>query len=310
MKLLSIFPLILLSISSFSQNLKKEIKKATDLYNNKNYIESISILNKVLTKDTVNYEALVARGKAYNEIDSIILSYKDFTKAINHYPDSATAYYFRGIFFIRILRSDLSIEDFSQALNLMTNDSMLLETYLNRGIAKQQKRDFQGAFEDYYNAYLLDTNNVESMNNMATVLDDLGRRDETIRYLKRCVQLKPKYIGGWINLGYHYSVLTRYPEALEYLNKAVDLEPDNAIALSNRAYTRLMLEDYQGALSDINKSIELYPGNSYAYRNRALICIAMEDRQKACADIEAGLKREFTKVYGEELLELKKKHCK
>lgn len=70
-----------------------------------------------------------------------------------------------------------------------------------------------------------------------------------------------------------------------------------------------MLGDTKGALADVNKSLKLYPDNSYAFRNRALIYIAQDKLDKACEDITTALDLQYTKNYGNDVLELQKKHC-
>lgn len=68
--------------------------------------------------------------------------------------------------------------------------------------------------------------------------------------------------------------------------------------------------DLKGALADVNKSIKLYPANSYAFRNRALIYIEMNKIKKACEDLQAAIDKGFVQSYGQEVIELQKKHCK
>lgn len=309
MRFFSVLLLTLFSFSAISQTSKKKIEQAVKLADEKKFSEALVILDKILEKDTINYSALVTRGMIYNDIDSMQNGYDDLTKAIDHYPDSVRAYFFRGLIFFRLQYSEASIVDYTSVLELADNDTLIRVTYMNRGNAKQQMRDFQGGFEDYSRAYMFDTTDIAVLNNLATVLDELGRREEATVYLKKITVVAPEFMGGWVNLGFQHSKMGKHKEALQYLNKAVELDPEEPLALNNRGYTRFMLNDYKGALEDINKSIKLYPANAYAYRNRALVYIAQGDNKKACVDIEAGLSLEYTKVYGDELLELKKKHC-
>jgi tetratricopeptide (TPR) repeat protein len=63
------------------------------------------------------------------------------------------------------------------------------------------------------------------------------------------------------------------------------------------------------ALTDVNKSLKLDEANSYAYKNRALIYLEMKDTGKACEDLNKALELGFTEQYGNEVKELKIKHC-
>ena len=98
-------------------------------------------------------------------------------------------------------------------------------------------------------------------------------------------------------------------EALPYFDKAVQIDPTDPLCYSNRAYSKYKLGAHLAALADINLSIKLYPTNSYAFRNRALIYQALKEDKKACEDIDQALALGFTKMYGEEVEELKKKYC-
>jgi tetratricopeptide (TPR) repeat protein len=88
------------------------------------------------------------------------------------------------------------------------------------------------------------------------------------------------------------------------------MNPNEPLGYSNRSYSRLKLGDTKGAMKDINKSIELYPSNSYAYRNRALIYIEQEKFDKACEDLQTAIDKGYTLSYGEDVINLQKKHCR
>jgi len=245
----------------------------------------------------------------FDRLDKIQNAYDDYTKAIELQPDSAVAYHYRAILFYRMTYSEEAISDNTRALELATDDSLRMVCFSNRGNARQQKRDFQGAFEDYTRAYLIDTSSIATLNNMATSLDELGRRDEAIRYLKKIITIDSTFIGAYVNLGFQYNNNGKYQDALKYFNKALTIEKDEPLTLNNRGLAKYNLKDYKGALSDINKSIQLYPSNAFAYKNRAIVYLALKKNQEACKDLQQALYYEFTKVYGEEVNQLIKKHC-
>lgn len=311
MRFIAVILLFLAGLTTHAQTNDELIQKAGQLTSEKKFQEALVILNKVLAKDTLNYKAFISRGLVYNEIDEMQKSYDDLTKAIDIAPDSARGYHYRAILFFRLMYSDEAISDNTKAIELAgKDDSLRISCYINRGNAKQQKRDFQGGFEDYSRAYMLDTSNIATINNLATSLDELGRRDEAIMYFKKIIKLDPKFIGGYVNLGFQYNKIGKFQEALGYFNQALAIEKDEPVTLNNRGFTKYSLKDYKGALEDINKSIELYPANSYAYKNRALVYLAQQQNDKACKDLQMAIDYEFTKVYGDEVIELQKKNCK
>jgi tetratricopeptide (TPR) repeat protein len=306
-----IFLLSLLFVTGnlLAQSVKGLLDKAYDLRSAGKHDEAIALYDQVLRKDTINYEAYVYRGLSYYEAGKTQKAYDDYSKAISMYPDSSLAYHHRAILLYAALYTDESIYDNTKAIELAKNDTLRMIAFGNRGNAKQQKRDFQGAFEDYSRAYILDTNDISTLNNMATVLDELGRVDDAVKYLKKIIQKDSSFVGAYVNLGFQSNKQGKYKEALGYFDKALRIEKDEPLSLNNRGLTRYYLKDYDGALKDINLSISIYPGNAYAYKNRALVYLAQNKKEQACSDLQKALDNEFTKMYGNEVSDLQKKHC-
>lgn len=298
-----------ISVRLTAQNVNELIGQGSELLFQKKYDSALILVNKARHLDSTAYHVYTLRGAIYFEMQKWEEAYLDFSNAISKYPDSSFAYHRRALLFVKLNYVNEAIGDNTKALELVTDDTSRLMLFLNRGNAFGQKRDFQHAYEDYSRAYLLDSNNKEVLNNMATVLDELGRRDEAIAQLKKLASIDPKYLGAYVNLGYQYTKLGKYKEAIEYFDKALLLEKDEPLTLNNRGHARYFLHDHRGALEDINKSIHLYPANSYAYKNRALVFLALNEKDKACADIQQAITYGFTEMYGPEVVELKKLHC-
>ena len=88
------------------------------------------------------------------------------------------------------------------------------------------------------------------------------------------------------------------------------MDPESALAFNNRGFVYYKMGDYKKALIDINKSLKMYPSNSYAFKNRALIYIAQKKRKDSCNDMAKAIELGFTKMYGAEVEDLQKEHCK
>jgi Tfp pilus assembly protein PilF len=295
---------------AFTQNQAAIMESAHKLAEVKKYDQALILMNKAWKMDTTNYLVNVERGNIYVYNNIIDSAYHDYTRAIKLQPDSAMAYVQRGLLLMSLIESDLAITDFTTALNWVSEDSLRLGVYINRGAARGQKRDFQGAYEDYSRALMIDSMDIGALNNIAAVLDELGRRDEAIQYLKRIIIIQPTFVGGFVNLGFVYSLDGKYAESIVYFNKALEIEKDEPTTLNNRGFSKYKLKDYTGAMADINKSISLYPGNSYAYKNRALVYLALKQNDKACKDLQTAISQGFTKMYGSEVDDLIRENCK
>lgn len=305
-----ILPLVLFSFfAGHSQTAAEWVKKGDLFLTEKKLPDALNAYNSAWKKDSTLYEIYTGRGLVYAEMKEFEKSFLDFTRATELQPDSALAYHYRANLMLSLLYSDESIIDNTRAIERATNDKMLFGSFLNRGTAKQQKRDFQGAYEDFMRCYTYDTLNIAVINNIGIVLDELGRRDESILYLQKAIRIDSSFMGPYVNIGFQYTLMGKYKESLPYFDKALQLEKDEPVTLNNRGFARYKLNDLEGAMEDISKSIEGYPANSYAFKNRALVYLAMNKGTEACNDLKRAKELQFEKQYGPEVNELLKKHC-
>lgn len=297
------------TLTAAGQSVKELITRGQQLLGEKKFTEALDIYNKAFKKDSTKYDVFTGRGTAYFELKEFQLCFNDFTRAIALEPDSALAYHYRANLMYVLNYTDEAIADNTRAIERTSDEKFLLGCFINRGSAKEQKRDFKGAYEDFYRAYSYDTTDISVLNNLGTVLDELDRREEGIMYLKKAIAQDSNFVGPYVNIGFQYSLMGRYEEALVYFNKALELDKDEPLTLNNRGFTRYKLNNLAGALEDINKSIFLYATNAYAYKNRALVYLALDKKEEACNDLQKARELQFEKQYGPEVNELIKKNC-
>lgn len=301
---------IFLNFMAFGQTAVDYYNKASDLYDKGDFANAVTSINKALQTDSGNVKYLLLKGNSFEKANKVQEAFDTYSLAIRLNPKDAFVYNQRGLLLMKIQETEYSIRDFSTALGFEKVDSTRLTLLLNRGAAKINIRDFHGAYDDFVAALNLDTLNIGTLNNLAAVCDEVGKGDQTLAYLFKIVKIDSTFIGAYGNIGFKYQEMGDYKTAIKYFDKVLKLAPDEPLGYSNRAYNRYKLGDYKAALADVNLSIKLYSTNSYAYRNRALIYLAQNDKIKACADIEEALRLGFTKMYGEEIEQLKKQHCK
>jgi tetratricopeptide (TPR) repeat protein len=297
-------------LHSSAQTIDSLLSRAGREMSAKRYKEAMQLYTKAWEKDSMNYRLLLDRGILYVEMKESEKAFYDFSRAIDLRPDSAEPYHRRAVILYSMMYTDEAIMDNTRALELAKDDTMRLMSFMNRGADKVQKRDFQGAYEDFTRASLIKPDDIGIINNISTVLDELGREKEAIDNLMRAIKIDSTFIGPYVNIGFLYTKLKRYKEAIVYFNKALIIEKDEPLTLNNRGLAKYYLNDLAGALDDINKSLSAYPGNSYAYKNRALVYLAKKENDKACADLKKANEKGFTQEYGEEVNELLKANCK
>lgn len=296
---------------------KKQVKKA------KKYFEKFIVLAEENEFDDALLELENAINSNPNKVEyhlakvDVLFSKKEIQQAIGYlnrtvdlFPEESTVYNARAVMMDGVRYFEFAIKDFTKAIAYAKNKKERAVYYSNRGGSKSQIMDYHGAYEDLMKAYELDMNNKDVLNNLATLCDEVGKPDETLMYLNKIIELDSTYIPAYVNIGFKYQLMGNHEKAIKCFSKVLELNPGEALAYSNISYSFMKIGKLKEALENINQSIELNSLNPYAYRNRALIYLEKKEIAKACEDINSGLKKGFTKSFGNELNELKNKYCK
>lgn len=295
--------------SLHAQTKEDYYKKAEEFKEKKDLANAIKQIDQAILLDPGNTEYLLFKGNALYESKQFQPAFDTYTKIIELHPTYVLALNQRGLLLNTVQEFEYAIRDFDKALSISGADSFKLSLYVNRGAAKTSIRDFQGAYDDYMEAYKIDSLEIGTLNNLATVCDEVGKGDQTLKYLYKILAIDSTFIGAYGNIGFKYQEMGDHKKAIRFFDKVISLDANEPLAYSNRSFNRYKLGDYKGALSDVEKSIALYPGNSYAFRNRALIYIAQKKMKEACADLQTASELGFTKMYGDEVDKLRLKHC-
>jgi tetratricopeptide (TPR) repeat protein len=97
--------------------------------------------------------------------------------------------------------------------------------------------------------------------NLGICLSELGRIEESVAPLKRCVALDPEYTSGLVGLGVAYTRLGRHTDAERALREAIYQAPDNAIAKRNLAAVLGRTGRQQEALPLFRQAASLAPND-------------------------------------------------
>jgi len=124
------------------------------------------------------------------------------------------------------------------------------EDYYNRGIAKYDLNDYQGALQDY----------------------------------NKAIEFDSKYADAYCARGNAKSKLKDYHDAIQDHNKAIQLNPAFRLAYYDRGNAEYYLKDYKAAIQDFTKAIQLNPAFAFAYANRGIAKYALGDKKDACLD--------------------------
>lgn len=68
-------------------------------------------------------------------------------------------------------------------------------------------------------AYQIDSLDLSVLTNLATVCDEVGKGELTLKYLHKVLELDSTFISAWGNIGFKYQQMGNYNKAITYFNK-------------------------------------------------------------------------------------------
>jgi protein O-mannosyl-transferase len=190
--------------------------------------------------------------------------------------------------------------------------------YADRGMAKSDMGDYQGAVEDCDKAISIEGTFSEAYYNRGVAKDKIGsaiikekfgqpgsEEDikrafnifyDAIKDFSSAIKLKPKFVEAYYNRGNVYKDLAIYGNnvelqkvAVENYTKALEVYPAFYSAFNNRGVSRYMLNDYQGTINDLNVAIRYDPHNGLYYCIRGYAKYKLQMSNEACKDWNLAL---------------------
>ncbi|MGD0709679.1 MAG: tetratricopeptide repeat protein [Bacteroidales bacterium] len=217
-------------------------------------------------------------------------SYSDplifYNSAISQNPNSALAYYNRGIFKKDKSNFQEAIEDYNKAIAICPT---YVEAYFNRGIANTSIGNSQKAIEDYNKAVSINPNLTEAYYNRGNIKLEMGDKPGAIEDYNKAISINPNYAKAYNNRGIANYSLGNFQSAVEDCNNAIAVNANYAEAYNNRGIANYNLGNIKSAIEDYNKAIAITPNFSDAYYNRGFAKFKLIDLSGAIEDCEKVL---------------------
>jgi lipoprotein NlpI len=124
----------------------------------------------------------------------------------------------------------------------------------------------------------------EEYHNRGIAKDDLQDYDGAIKDFSKAIEINPNFAEAYNNRGNAKANLQDYDGAIEDYNKAIEINPNYAIAYCNRGGAKVALQYYHEAIEDYNKAIEINPNLALAYYNRGIAYEILNEKAKAITD--------------------------
>lgn len=227
------FVLISITIQGCASIERSEIRSsfisAKLLIRDEEYSKAITVLSRVIEKDTSNEKALMMRSLCYYKLEKFQEADNDISILVELYPDK-------------------------------------FKYYFHRAEIRYELGDYSTTIQDC-NIVLANVNDVETKltcwNLMANSEYRLENYEETIIYYTNLIDYV-KHEAVYISRGDVYFELKRYNLALVDYNKAMELAQSNnrsindAMFFYQRAICRIMEKEYSEALKDLNNLDEAF----------------------------------------------------
>ncbi|WP_320664884.1 tetratricopeptide repeat protein [Prochlorococcus sp. MIT 1223] len=216
----------------------------------------------------------------------------ELSRAIRIDPSIGRAYSRRGLIQYELKNYQEAIINFSRVLKKdELDDEEYAEAYLNRGKAKKESGDLNGACDDWQEASKLGNKDADKLlaenlknvvdtstqdnillgNDLKTAADYYARADKNrftdplsaLRDFTKSIQLDSKYKPEDGSLAYRERALMirrlgSNKGAIKDFDKAIDLDQEDPDLFGLRAETRKQIDDLEGAFSDWEQESTLY----------------------------------------------------
>lgn len=209
-----------------------------------------------------------------------------YSQAIHLKPDYAVAFYNRGI--ARDDKDDLegALADYNEAIRLKPD---FADAFYNRGFARHDNGDLKNALADYTKAISLKPSFADAFYNRGLVLQAKGDLEGALADFNKAICLDPDYAGPFNNRGIARKAKGDLEGAIADYDEAIRLKSDYANAFYNRGTARQAKGDLQGSLEDYNEAIRLKPSYANAFYNRADIFLGKMNYEAAISDFQKYL---------------------
>ncbi|MEH2045037.1 tetratricopeptide repeat protein [Nostoc sp.] len=162
---------------------------------------------------------------------------------------------------------------------------MQVNNLLSQGQDKLNRRNYQGASEDYTEIIQITPKNINAYIKRGDARYLLKDYKAAIQDYTQAIQIAPKNINAYIKRGHARHFLKDYQAAIKDYTQAIQIAPKNVTAYIKRGNAQYSLKKYQAAIDDYSKAIRLSPDSVNGYKNRGFVYEKnLQNKQEAIKD--------------------------
>ncbi|MFC2125415.1 tetratricopeptide repeat protein [Bacteroidota bacterium] len=217
-----------------------------------------------------------------------------FTRAIESDSSLESARIVRGEAFIHLGDFKRAISDYDHVINRIKRiDASSSGIFLQRGIAKMEDRDFEGADLDLNMAIELNPLYAEAYYARSRLKYlTLKDKNEALRDIDISIRINPDEPDFFVRRAKYKAYMSRFgfdqspmlESAIRDLSFAIYIDPDDYSLYKLRSQYNKELGDPLAAVEDYNKMIDLRPDLDGPYSERGIIKMQYDDYESAIND--------------------------
>ena len=164
----------------------------------------------------------------------------------------------------------------------------IIQEHINKGIQFGEKGEFQKAISEFNEVLQLDPKNIHAYNNLGVVYYRLGNVDEVISTYTKAIDLGIADANMYFFRGLMYGKYKNEDaKAVKDYSKAIELNSNFTRAYLNRGFAYSFLNMPDKAIADYNKVVELNPNDlKIIVELRAQAYYKKGDYKMAWTDVE------------------------
>jgi len=155
--------------------------------------------------------------------------------------------------------------------------------YYNLGFLYEQVGGKEEAVRFYTKAVQMQPDYAQALFNLANLYRDAGSYKIALGLYERLTHFHPKYVLGYLNMGIIFNALGDQQRARQFYLKVIDLAPDNGDAYFNLGYLSESQGELREAVNYYEKAVEVSPKNAESYYNLGNVYASLGQNPEAIA---------------------------
>lgn len=285
---------------------RKICEQGMEAYNNANYKDALSLLNKCLQENPANTEAYLTRAATREQLEDLQGANTDYSIYLELKPDQPEVLYSAATLRYRLGMYEQSKQDFLKLLTLSPGETTAI--YFNKsasvsgtnqittapssikplvfnylGLVETKLNNYEAAIHWLDSAISLQGKEADYYVNRGIAKEKIQDTTAFSDY-KKALMLNPEHTAARHNIASLKRNSGDTAESLDQLEKAIESDSSMLYPYLARAYQRMEGGYYKGALEDYDRALKINDKDPEIWLNRGIVKEKLNDLKGAFSD--------------------------